>query len=432
MPERLTVDMVRRLRSDGVEREVADARQPGLILRVGRKSATFRYQWSVGSSGKQRKNRLVLGDAGELALDDARDLARRAADLVTQGLIPDESWVRSERMPVGDTAVAALDVATGRWTFAEGRAAFLAHIKAKRKAGTLRDYSDYLGRPELSPFEHRPVDQITEEDLSTACALIHATGREGTAEGMKRKLSSMWTFLQRKHNREKSGVRKRVQLDVPDRTPGKRRPRRFPLPSEIRSVLQRARAGECGIASAPLVLLFLTGQRREAVAAVSTDDVRDGVWHIPPLHRKTADMRDDTRVHTLPWPEELEMPPWGEWVFKAKRKRVGKGAKPHVAGSTLTHALKEVTWSPHDVRRTLTTVLRHKGYKKERIALILDHNEGGTSVIDEHYDAYEDLPEKTEMLAAWWDVLEGREQIDEERVFKTHRMPPKKPSVDFH
>jgi hypothetical protein len=71
--------------------------------------------------------------------------------------------------------------------------------------------------------------------------------------------------------------------------------------------------------------------------------------------------------------------------------------------------------------------LRHKRFKKERIALILDHNEGADSVIDAHYDAYEDLPEKTEMLTAWWDILEERELIDEERVFKTHRMPPKKP-----
>jgi integrase len=352
MPKRLTVEMVRRLQSDGVEREIADARQPGLVLRVGRRSASFRYQWSVGPAGRQRKTRLVLGDAAELTLDDARVLARKAADLVTQGMIPDAGWVRFERVPVDKPAVVSLDVSTSRWTFAEARSAFLAHIKANRKAGTFRDYSDYLNRPELGRLEHRPVDQITEEGLSMVCAVIHSSGREGTAEGLKRKLSSMWTFLQRQHNREKSGVRKRIQLDVPDRTPGKRRPRRFPLPSEVRAVLRKARAGEYGIASAPHILLCLTGQRRGAVAAVSTDDVRDGIWHIPPLHRKTAAMRDDTRVHTLPWPDELEMPPWGEWVFKAKRKRIGKGAAPHVAGSTLTHALKDEAWSSHDVRRT--------------------------------------------------------------------------------
>lgn len=416
MPQLLTKLLVDKLARAGERREVADSRAPGLVLRANVRTSHFEFVWSP--AGKKR--RIVLGTVAELPIDEARKIANRASDAVRQGYVIDDGWVRDQRV---DPDERKLDVADGLWTFAEAREHYLADVLRSLKASTHADYSGYLHYAELKRLERRPVGQITEEDLSSIVAEIHRSGREGTAEGMKRKLGAMWTWLGRGAVRMRSGVRSKPTIDVPDRTPGKRRKKRFPYPSEVATVLAKARAGECGISSAPLVLLCLTGQRRETCVSVEISDVHDGIWHVPPNRRKTARKRDDQNMHTLPWPAEIVLPKKGKFVFEASRVRRATEGKAlgHVSGSAVTHALDEEGFSPHDVRRSMTTTLRALGYSKADIALVLDHNEGADTVIDDHYDAFQDLPRKTELLEAWWSVLEGKRPFDEAAAFRSVR-----------
>ncbi|WP_294640421.1 hypothetical protein [uncultured Aureimonas sp.] len=416
MPQLLTKLLVDKLARAGERKEVADSRAPGLVLRANVRTSQFEFVWSP--AGKKR--RVVLGTVAELPIDEARKLANKASDAVKQGYIPDDGWVRDQRV---DPEERRLDVADGLWTFAEARTAYLDDVKRTKKPRTHDDYRGYLNYAELKKLERRPVGQISEEDLSAVVAEIHRSGREGTAEGMKRKLGAMWTWLGKGTVRARSGVRTKPTIDVPDRTPGKRRKKRFPYPSEVAVVLKIARADGYGIASASIALVCLTGQRRETVVSVERADVHDGIWHVPPNRRKTAQKRDDQNVHTLPWPAEIAVPRRGKFVFPANRVRRATEGKElgHVHGSTVTHAFKEAGFSPHDVRRSMTTTFRALGFTKADVALILDHNEGADTVVDDHYDAFQDLPRKTEMLGAWWAILDGRRKFDEAAAFRSVR-----------
>ena len=410
MPQLITKRLIDDLVRAKKMTDIADVRQPGLVVRSGRKRVAFVFVWAHGGF----KQRLTLGLVGELAIDDARDLARKAADVVSQGLVPDEDWVRGERNPEAP----ALVVKRKTWTFAEARTAFLKEVEKARKPATFDDYRKALNHKIFQPLERRAVSDITEEEVSEILAAYHREQKGKAAAGLKRRLSPFWTFMQRADNRQASGVRRKLQIDLPKTRyrPGK--PKRFPHPSEVAELYAKAAAGELGWASTAVMLLCLTAQRRETIVTAAIDAVYDGIWHIPPVHRKTAEERQDNQVHALPWPKQLEAA--GEpWLFPAKRPRYAGGSVEHMASSTVTHALADagVGFSPHDIRRTFqTTMAIHE--QDESALLILDHNEGPASTQKTHYNAYRDLPKKRKMLTLWQSYVVGKKTMSDDKWLK--------------
>ena len=407
MPQLLTRRVVDELARSGRVAEITDSRQPGLAVRSGPRKTQFVFVSTVAG----RKSRLVLGLAGELQIDEARDLARAAADLVAQGLIPDLDWVRQTRNPVAPEMV----VRRKTWTFAEARKAYLVEVADALKPATLDDYRKSLNHTILKPFEHRPVCDITEEEISEALARFHRVQQGNGAAGLKRRLSPFWGFMQRADNRAKSGVLRRPQIDLPPTRYQGDKPLRFPHPSEVAALYKMAEAGELGAASPAVMLLCLTAQRRETVVTARIEHVYDGIWHIPPVHRKTAQKRQDNSIHTLPWPDDQLDAAGDPWLFPATRSRRKGLPKRHLASSTVTQAFldADVGFSPHDVRRSFeTTVLIH-GFPETAAALILDHNEGPTTVGKRHYSIYRNLPIKRRMLAIWQALVTGKKTMSE-------------------
>lgn len=420
MPQLLTKLLVEKLARAGERKEVADSRAPGLVLRANVRTSHFEFVWSP--AGKKR--RITLGTTAELSVDEARKLAHKASDAVKQGYLLDEAWVRDQR---ADPTERKLDVSDGLWTFVEAREAYFKGNETRLKESTQEDYRGYLSYPELKSLERRPVAQITDDDLTAVVVKIHASGREGSADSMKKKLSAMWGWLARGAQRPRSGVRTRPMIDVPDRTAGSEKEAFYPYPSEVADLLNRARAGELGVASLVTVLVCLTGQRRTVCAQAQRRHIEDGVWSIPPASRKTANKRKDRTFHTVPWPEEVRIPRSGRWVFPAARVRRASEGKElaNVHGSTVTHRFKngDAGLTPHEIRRSITTTLKGIGYHASQIRMILDHNEGRTSTMDIHYDGSEEIPIKRKMLQDWKDVLEGKREFDEKAVFRKVRGP---------
>lgn len=420
MPVPLTKALVDKLARARERKELADQKATGLVLRANVRTSHYEFVFSPGG----KKQRVVLGNVAELSLEEARKLAYRAADAVKTGYIIDAAWVRDQRV---DPSERKLDVATTLWTFAEARQAYFDGMAVRLKESTQEDYRGYLSYPELKGLERRPVAQITDDDLTEIVARIHASGREGSAESMKKKLSAMWTWLARGAQRPKSGVRTRPMIDVPDRTAGSEKEAFYPYPSEVADLLERARAGELGVASLVTVLVCLTGQRRTVCAQAQRRHIDDGVWSIPPVSRKTANRRKDRTFHTIPWPEEVRIPRSGKWVFPASRVRRASEGKElaNVHGSTVTHRFQDgdAGLTPHEIRRSITTTLKGIGYHASQVRLILDHNEGRTSTMDIHYDGSEEIPIKRKMLQDWKDVLEGKRPFDEKMAFRKVRGP---------
>lgn len=407
MPQLLNRRIVDELVRSGRVAEITDSRQPGLAVRSGPRKTQFVFVSTVAG----RKSRLVLGLAGELQIEEARDIARKASDLAAQGLIPDLDWVRQVRNPVAPEMV----VRRKTWTFAEARKAYLAEVAGALKPATHDDYRKALNHAILEPFRHRPVSDITEEELSETLARYHRIQQGNGAAGLKRRLSAFWSFLQRADNRKNSGVLRRLQIDLPPTRYQEDKPLRFPHPSEVAALYRRAEAGELGAASPAVMLLCLTAQRRETIVTAKIEHVYDGIWHVPPVHRKTALKRQENRIHALPWPDEQLDAAGDPWLFPAARPRRAGAPVGHMAGSTITHAFLDagVGFSPHDVRRSFQTTMSINGFSDAAAALILDHNEGPATVAKRHYSIYRDLPEKRRMLAIWQALVTGKKVMSD-------------------
>lgn len=437
MPERLTKTIIDKHIADSkvwnkkkekfeVKRtELADTGSQGLIVRINQATSDFAFRWTAG----KEKRRLVLGPYSNdgLSIDAARRIANKATDLVRQGFDPDEEWLRQLRNP---QTVAPVRRVT--WTWTEAREAYLDEIGGPNglKPATVDDYRKALHHRAFKPFERRFVCDLTNEDLSEALAAYQRRQKGDAADGLRRRVRPFWKFLQRMDIRRKSGVTQKIQIDLPAHRSTAKAQVRWPHPADVAALYVKASAGELGYASRAVVLLCLTAQRRATIVSVSPKDVQDGVWNIPPVHRKTAAKRGDNRIHALPWPAEVAVGNHDQFVFPADRPRRAGDPLPHTAASTLTHALRDagLGFSPHDIRRSFQTTMSILKIKESPV-MVLDHNEGPKSTADTFYDAYRDLPEKRAMLQVWRDFLTGERIMSDEDWFKHtghHRIGRKK------
>jgi hypothetical protein len=404
MPEKLTKTAVHRLVTGDTQASVTDTAAPGLELRVRSKASTWAYRYQV--QGKTK--RLILGSAYELDLDEARRLARRAADARSMKVSVDEDWLRRERNPAG---VHSTGKAT--WTLSQAIDAYLREIAASRKESTVKDYRHHLRHDALKKLQTRHVDDLTDVEISQVLARFQKSNGTGAAANIARRIVLLWNWLSKTHNRENSGVTHGIKIDLPERRSTKPRAR-WPSPNLVRKALDDALAGNLGAASPVIAAIILTAQRRLVVAAAERDHIEDGVWHIPPTHRKTAETRGDRNAHLIPWPQEVAIAQDGQFAFPASRVRAAGAQLSHVSEFTAAHKLRETYgFSPHDVRRTFSTAIRmpESGLPEGHAKYILDHNEEADTVTRKHYDAWRHWPEKEAAIAAWRRILDS--DVDE-------------------
>lgn len=408
MPEKLTKTSVHRLVTGDTQLSVTDTAAPGLELRVRSKASTWAYRYEM--SGKSK--RLILGSAHELDLEEARRLARRAADARSMKVAVDEDWLRRERNPAGVHS-------TGKqtWTLRQAIDAYLREIAASRKESTVKDYRHHLRHNALRKLQGRHIDDLTDVEISQVLARFQKSNGTGAAANIARRIVLLWNWLSKTHNRENSGVTHGIKIDLPERRSTKPRAR-WPSPNLVRKALDDALAGELGAASPVIAAIILTAQRRLVVASAERDHIEDGVWHIPPTHRKTAEMRGERNAHLIPWPVEVEIAPDGRFAFPASRVRAVGAQLSHVSEFTAAHKLRETYgFSPHDVRRTFSTAIRMPGYDipDGHAKYVLDHNEEPSTVNRKHYDIWRHWPEKQAAIAAWRRILDAKIDEDEWR-----------------
>lgn len=406
MPEKLTKAGVYRLITGDTQCSVTDTAAPGLELRVRARASVWSYRYEM--QGKTR--RLILGSADELDLDDARRLARRAADARATRIAVDEDWLRRERNPGGG----AHAVGKKTWTLRQAVEAYLTEIAASRKATTVSDYRHHLQHDALKKLQGRHVDDLTDVEISQTLAKFQKTNGTGAAENIARRIVLLWNWMSRTHNREASGVTHGIRIDLPERRSGKPRAR-WPSPTLVAQALNDALAGKLGVASPVIAAIILTAQRRKVIATAELAHIEDGIWYVPPTHRKTAEKRGDRNAHLVPWPAEVALPSSGRYVFPASRVRREGDTLSHVSEFTAAHTLSEMYgFSPHDVRRTFSTALRmpESGVPAGHAKLILDHNEEESTVTRRHYDAWRHWPEKLAAIEAWRRIL--AEGVDED------------------
>lgn len=386
--------------------EITDARQRGLEIRVAARGASWSYRWQ--SAGKS--NRLDMGALDEWGIAEAREIAGEAAIAVRSGEAPDAEWMRRQRIKRGrlTESFEPVEQPVLTWDWDEAVTEYLAEVERTLKPRTLTDYTDMLATPELARFKGRAVASITLKEMSEAIADIHARGVQREAEHVASVVRPMWKkFLGRLDQQDKSGVTDRrlmEYLEAPPRsrsTERRKKAKYAPPLHEVGRMLVIARSGvfEPRIGAAMELLLF-TAQRVTAVATAFSEDFTsigdhtEGLWSMPPSHRKTAESRGDEADHIVPLPA----PAWaavqrmldanddgsnGQYLFRGLRPRRAGDLVTSIAPSNLQHGMMYspgITMRPHDMRRAFTTIGADRWeWTLEQCKTILDHNEGRAS-----------------------------------------------------
>jgi integrase len=411
VPVTITTATVSKAKADarpGARRyDIVDAKSRGLSLRVSPSGV----QWSLRFQLNGKDKRLALGDVDLWTIAEARSLVDRAQGMIRDRMgIPDEVWLdrmRAREGKVAEVTGAAEPPPTPararfRWSFAEGRDAFLEEVQRTRRQGTFDDYSQKLQAADLAHLERTPLPQITRQDLSAVLADIAKSGRESTAEGTQRVLSRFFNWLSEDGQIANSGVQPGVMrgLKAPERALRESRDDDpwsdgyVPPLAEVARIIAIARSGAVhpNVGGA-IELACWTAQRRRSISEAVVEDFEfiseevGGLWHIPPISTKGG--RIKRRPHVIPLPP----PAWvvwkrmmaiksetsSPWLFRQVRAKAKGMDLTHISPSSITHSLgwmPGVQSTPHDLRRAFATHGEAQlGLLRADTQSILDHSE---------------------------------------------------------
>lgn len=454
MPVDIKETTIKKAKADAVpggrRYDIVDAKSRGLSLRVSPTGVQWSLRFQINGSDK----RLALGGVDMWSIAEARSLTVRAQEMLRDRVgYPDDVWL--DRMRLREGKVEKVTDATEppmtarqrfKWTFSQGRQAFLDEVQRSRRPGTFDDYNQKLRSADLSDLEQRPLPQITRQDLSAILAAIARSGRESTAEGVQRVVSRFWAWLAEDGQIVNSGVQPGAMagLKAPERTlresaSGDPWSNGYvPSLAEIGRVIAIARSGAVHlVVGAAIELACWTAQRRRSVSEARIADFEfisaeiGGLWHIPPISTKGG--RVKKRPHVIPLPpaawsiiERVRAMPVKDngspWLFPQIRAKAVGMEKTHINGSSITHSLgwmPGIEATPHDLRRAFATHGEAQlGLLRADTQSILDHSEttgveivmkrGALSrgVTGQHYALHDGTHRTWSIMTAWAAALE--------------------------
>ena len=377
-------------------------RAPGLFLRVQPRGS--KWGWRTALAGKTL--RLDLGPLEEWSLLEARIVAGAASAMVKSRLgVPTAEWLHVQRVRHGKIEAEVRASATNarefsQWTFAEAREAYLGEVERTLRPATFVDYRHMLRIAELADIENEKVSRITRPRLAEIVANVHRSGRERYANKLADTLRPMWRWLGGDAQVGRSGI----EVGIMERLKAPAASRRddadddhnryVPPLAEVGRILLMSQnpAFDPQIGAAIALLCYAVQRRRAIVSArirefVPIGDGTEGLWRMPPAHRKTADKRGDRRHHVVPLPggiwtivqTQIERAGDSEWLFPAFRPKRAGDPVSHMNESVLTRGLLLmpcVAASPHDIRRAFATHGELLGWSLGDSKAVLDHNEG--------------------------------------------------------
>jgi integrase len=395
MPKkRLTEEGVRRLRPPLMRhdakgrpigsRDYFDSVMPGLVLRVnygGRKVWRALYYVKVTDQDGKRHTEprtRPLGLYPQLNLKEARDKARLfLAD-------PHKALAHS-----------------GAGSFKEVADNFL---KRHVEASELRSKSEIercLNKYVYPQWQHQPFRELKRGHVTAL--LDHIEDKHGPrqADVVLAIISKLTRWYQARNDDYVSPVVHGMRrVNIADR-----KGKRVLSDHELQALFTCC--NDCGSFGRLVKLLLLTAQRREKVATMKWDDVRDGVWHI------TTEPREKSNPGTLRLPaialdiiNEQPRIAQNPYVFagsmKGRRKSKDEYLEPPAFNSFSQHKAELDSnlpdmppWVLHDLRRTARSLMARAGVRPDIAERVLGHAIAGIEgVYDRH--SYED--EKADAL----------------------------------
>lgn len=388
----------------------ADPQEPGFGLRVFPSGARSWFVWTR-KTRLGRPVRVTIGAFPDIGLAAARALAADKRADVLHGTDP-AAERRAERAANRDTVRALFD-------------AYATHVELRRRAGEFRSWTDVrrsLERDVLPAWNDRPVREIRRKDvieLVTKKAVVGLTA----ANRLQAHISMLFAFgveTDWLDANPAAGLRKRAERPH-DRVLTSDEIKKLwafldrDAPMVLSRGAMKARTITMSESTAVTLrdlfkVLLLTGQRLGETSRMASADVDldARTWTIPGEHTKNR------TAHRVPLSMEVRT------ILKARRARAAAGAgyvfpsSPAGESSVLVWSKRTakaiatvigITFTAHDLRRTVATGLGELGISQDVIGLVLNHRKSG--VTGRHYDLSTREAAKRDALDRWADRVEA-------------------------
>jgi integrase len=395
-PERLTAKFVENVKPLATRMEYSD--HSGLYLVVqpgphGNKSWALRYR----HSGKSRK--LTLGRAvspkpgevvtepvlgGPLTLAAARALAAEELRKLELGRDP-----AAERMAEKRAAIKTAPPPEPERDSVEALAKrFLLKHAAKKRARTEQLYSAIMNNIVLPAWKGRTVHEIKRRDVIDLIEAV-AEDRPSYANRTHAVVRKFFGWLVGRDVIESNpciGVERPAKENARDRVLDDR---------ELRAVLLTC--DNLGTFGDVVKVMALTGTRKGEAAGMRWDEIKDGVWILPPPRTKNG------KEHAIPLsPQVLKIldarPSNSEYVFfdggnanfGRHKSKLDAATSPPIA-----------SWRLHDLRRTCASGMAKLGVALPVIEKCLNHTSGSFAGIVSVYQRHSFAEEKRKAFALW-------------------------------
>jgi integrase len=362
----------------------------GLRIREGG-SRTLVLSYKIG----QRSRRLNLGPAVREAFPDVR---KRALDLLAQ-------------VRLGQDPAATKDASRQQAveTFEKIAERFLVEHAKEVTPKTHRDSKRYL-TVAAKPLSDMPIATITKRDIAEILSVAVANRGAVTANRLRSALSSMFVWAMKEGLCEHNPT---IETHKRTETP-RRRVLVDPETGSIDELVEVWKALDDGTASDVIRLLILTGQRRNEIAGLQWSELdegltriklpeertKNGLPHLVPLSEPARTiLAHRYRIVGRPgvFTKGIAYASWGKYMTALNRRL--QEARTAASRETM------LSWTIHDLRRSVATGLGKLGVLPHVVEAVLNHQSGSKAGVAGVYNPNTYLPEKTAALTLWAEHL---------------------------
>ena len=334
---------------------------------------------------------MTLGSYPKLTLAEARTKAAKAGEEVSKGNDPGKYWVEKKRdNRKAPTVEGLVEEYLDKW--------------AKPRKKTWKEDERILYKDVIPVIGRRKAKDIKKRDLVLLLDMVVDRGSPASANKTYEAISKMFNFAVSRSLLEYSPC---AGIEKPSKSVARER---VLNENEIKSFWKKLE--EIPIRKGTELafkLLLVLGQRRgeTATAEWKEFDLKKQTWTIPGNKTKNGN------PHKVPLPslameiilEAKNLVGDNQWVFPGVSR--DKSLSPRTISQTIIknrEAFGIDHFTPHDLRRTMTSLTTGMGIPRLTVSKILNHSEGGiTKIYDLHtYDA-----EKRQALETWERKLKG-------------------------
>jgi integrase len=344
-----------------------DAGLPGFGVRA---YASGRRQWIVQyRDGTGRTRRAGFGDLKTVDLDEARKAARKLLSKVELGADPQAERQAARRaVRVGVLAEA-----------------YLADAGARLKPRSLLEVQRHL-RSHAKPLHNEAASAVGRAEIVKLLSAVAKASGPVAANRVRSTLSAMWVWGLRSGTLDGENP----VANVPK--PAKESPRERTLTNDELALIWQATGGDHDH-DRIVRLLMLTGARREEVASIAWSEIEGPLWTLPRTRSKNGLPHEiplgPLALAQLPARQDGRALAFGEaeggfsgWS-RCKERLDTRLTKLRAETFEALHGrvpkvreLPAMSWTLHDLRRTVSTWLSEAGTEPHIVEAVLNHVSG--------------------------------------------------------